>query len=84
MTRVLTIGLLLIIAAIVATYFRYQSLDPCDWMEQDLAAESDLPLIMLRAQIRAEFLLDGITEPGPADCISAWWDLRSNGLENSQ
>ncbi len=79
----LSLASILVITAVVATYFRYQSLDPCDWMEQDLASESSLPLLVVQTKIRAEFLLDGITEPGPGDCLTAWWDLRSNGLSEA-
>jgi hypothetical protein len=74
----LVIGLA--VAATVATYARYESLDPCDWMEQDLARQSGLPLIVVRARIRAEFLLEGITEPTAADCLSRWWEIRADGL----
>lgn len=72
----------LLLAAVAATYARYQSLHPCDWMEQDLAAHYDLPLIVLQARIRAGFLLQGITDPDAADCLFEWWDLRSQGLPN--
>jgi hypothetical protein len=67
-------------AAAVATYARYESLDPCDWMEQDLAQQSSLPLIVVRARIRAEFLIEGITDPTPYDCVSEWWKIRAEGL----
>jgi hypothetical protein len=73
----LVIGLAL--AATVATYARYESLNPCDWMEQDLARQSGLPLIVVRARIRAEFLLEGITEPTAYDCLSGWWEIRADG-----
>ncbi len=33
----------LAVAATIATYARYGSLDPCDWMEQDLARQTGLP-----------------------------------------
>lgn len=67
-------------AATVATYVRYESLDPCDWMEQDMARQSALPLLVVRARIRAEFLLEGITEPTATDCLSRWWEIRAEGL----
>ena len=78
MKNALIVLLLLVIAAGVATYSRYQSFHPCDWMEQDLADSSGLPRLAMRAQIRAEFVLKGITEPGPTDCVLAWWDYRAN------
>ena len=70
----------LLIAAVVATYARYQSLDPCDWMMRDLAESSSLPDIVVEARVRSAFLLDGITEPTATDCLSGWWQLRSEML----
>jgi hypothetical protein len=70
----------LLIAAVVATYVRYQSLDPCDWMMRDLAESSNLPDIVVAARVRSAFLLDGITEPTATDCLSGWWRLRSEML----
>ena len=70
----------LLIAAAAATYVRYQSLHPCDWMEEDLAAQSDLPRVAVELQISAAFLLEGITDPGPGDCLVKWWDWRRAGL----
>jgi hypothetical protein len=70
----------LLIAAVVATYVRYQSLDPCDWMMRDLAKSSNLPDIVVEARVRSAFLLDGITEPTAADCLTGWWRLRSEML----
>ena len=70
----------LLIAAVVATYARYQSLDPCDWMMRDLAESSNLPGIVVAARVRSAFLLDGITEPTATDCLSGWWRLRSEML----
>ena len=70
----------ILIASTIATYGRYKSLNPCDWMEQDLAQRSNLPLIVLQGQIRANFLLKGITAPGPYECIVEWWHLRQTGV----
>ncbi len=70
----------LLLAAVGATFFRYQSLNPCDWMEQDLAESYGLPLLIVRAQIRAAFLLEGVTEPDALDCLLEWWDWRSEGI----
>ena len=47
-----------LVAAAVATFVRYQSFHPCDWMEQDLASHSGLPLILVKGQIRADGLPD--------------------------
>ncbi len=70
----------LLAAAAVATYARYESLDPCDWMEQDLVAQSGLPAVAVEIRIRAAFLLDGITEPDAGDCLVKWWQWRREGL----
>ena len=67
-------------AAMGATYWRYQSLDPCDWMTRDLVEESGLPELMVMARIRAEFLLEGVTDPDPGQCLFKWWALRRDGL----
>jgi len=73
------IAMTLIVAASAATYARYDSLDPCDWMARDMAQESGLPVFIIEARIRAEFLLDGITEPSSYECLSAWWKHRAEG-----
>jgi hypothetical protein len=74
----------LLVVAVIATYARYESLDPCDWMEHDLAAESSLPQVAVELQISAAFLLDGITEPTPGDCLVKWWDWRREGLPEQE
>ena len=78
--KYLVVGCALLLAATVATYARYASLDPCDWMEQDMAETSGLPLLLVQARIRGAFLLDGTLDPGPTDCLLKWWDFRANGL----
>jgi len=78
--RFLVIVAGLVVAAAIATYARYQSLDPCDWMRQDLAAQSELPQVAVELQISGAFLLDGITDPGPGDCLVKWWEWRREGL----
>ena len=70
----------LLIAAGIATYVRYESLHPCDWMEEDLAAQSSLPRMAAELRITAAFLLEGITDPGPDDCLSKRWVWRRDGL----
>ena len=67
----------LTVAASIATFVRYQSLHPCDWMEQDLANQWDVPRLIARTKIRAEFLLDGVAEPGVYQCLVSWWELRA-------
>ena len=67
----------LIAAALAATYARYDSLDPCVWLVRDATHQSDLPELAVEARVRAGFLVRGITKPGPYDCLSDWWRLRS-------
>ena len=78
--KALLVVILLLGAAAVATYARYGSFDPCAWIERDLAEDYDLPPIVLRARLRGGFLLRGITDPTPYDCLTEWWTLRSENL----
>ncbi len=73
------IAMTLAVAASAATYARYESLDPCDWMARDMSQDSELPLFIIKARIRAEFLLDGITDPTLFECLSKWWKVRAEG-----
>jgi hypothetical protein len=75
--KILLIVVGLLAAAGAATYARYESFDPCTWLVQDAARQSGLPPLAEEARIRTGFLVRGITEPGAADCLEAWWDLRS-------
>jgi hypothetical protein len=77
--KILVLVLALLGAAGVATYVRYGSFDPCVWLDIDTASASDLPRLVAQAQVRASFLLDGITSPTPGDCLTVWWDLKANG-----
>lgn len=77
--RLLVIILGLALAASAATYARYGSLDPCDWLVEDTAAADGMPRLMAQARVRAAFLLDGITDPSPGQCVRAWWTVRSEG-----
>jgi len=75
------VGLMAVaLAAAVATWSRYESFDPCVWMEQDLAKQSSLPRPVIGARIQAEFLLRGIGNPGPYQCLQAWWKFRADNL----
>ena len=76
------IAVCLAIAALVATYVRYGSLDPCVWIEKDIAAGSNLPLIVIQAEIKARFLLKGYADPGFYDCLEGWWELRTEELSS--
>ena len=82
--KILVIVLALLGAAGIATLVRYGSLDPCVWLDRDTASASDLPDLVAQAQVRAKFLLDGITTPTAGDCLIAWWDLKANGAAAAQ
>jgi hypothetical protein len=69
----------LTLAGSAATYARYESLSPCDWMAQDLTRQTDMPLIVSQSRVRANFLIQGITEPNPYECVLAWWKFRAEG-----
>ncbi len=75
----LVIGL--IAACVIATYVRYGSLHPCDWLQKDMMAESDMPEIWVETRIRMRFFLDGITEPTARDCLEGWWTFRVEEIE---
>lgn len=68
-----------VVAAVIATLVRYESLHPCDWLEQDVAARLGVPPLVAEAKLRAEFLVSGVTEPAAGDCLTAWWDFKANG-----
>jgi hypothetical protein len=69
---------LLALAATTATYFRYHSFDPCNWMAQDMAHHTGLPVVVMEGKVKASFLVRGITEPGPRECVLAWWGERAD------
>ncbi len=70
----------LLLAAAGATFFRYQSLDPCDWLERDLVEAYGMPSVMAQAKILLEFGLEGVLDPDALDCLLKWWDWRSEGI----
>lgn len=69
------------VAASGATYYRYGTFDPCDWMEQDLAKQSGLPRLVAKAKVRAELLIDGVTQPDFGQCTLAWWKFRADEVQ---
>lgn len=81
--KVLVVLLVLTGAAAASTYWRYESLDPCEWMARDLIQESELPEMVVRSRIQLEFLLEGVTDPDPGQCLFKWWALRRDGLGQS-
>lgn len=78
--KYISVLIFLVLAAGVATFARYESFSPCDWLEHDMMRESGMPLIAVQAQIKASFLLDGVTEPTAAQCLGKWWTFRLDGL----
>ena len=64
------------VAGTAATYFRYQSFDPCIWLEQEYAENSALPRLVIKGRIKAEFFLRGNHEPTVTDCTVEWWNFR--------
>jgi len=81
--KYITVLVVLVVAAGAATFVRYESFSPCDWLEHDMVQQSGLPLIAVQAQIRASFLLDGVTEPSAGQCLDKWWQFRRDGLPQS-
>ena len=81
---------LLIVAAVIAvfaaggTWYRYGSLDACTWLEEDMARDSALPRVLIEARISAQFLLDGIADPGFTDCLYGWWSYRLEDLPEGE
>ena len=77
---VVIFSILAVIAATAATLVQYGSLHPCTWLRVDAAEESRLPAPLVETRLRALFLLRGVTDPGPSDCITEWWRVRRRGL----
>ena len=71
--------LVLVVAASVATYVRYGSLHPCDWLVRDTARLLDLTPLMAEARVRGLFLLEGVADPDAGACVREWWRLRAQG-----
>ena len=82
--RGLLLAGLLVAAAVAATYVRYGSLDPCRWTVQDMTASSGMPELLIEARIRAQFVLEGVLEPGFSDCLHGWWAFRLDDLPEQQ
>lgn len=76
---VAVVGLLAVAAA--ATFFRYESFSPCDWIETDLVEQSGQPLLVVQSRVQAHFLLEGIVSPTFGDCLLGWWEFRLEGLQ---
>ncbi len=79
--RYIGIAAALVMAAAAATFVRYESFDPCDWLERDTARALGLPPIAAQAQIRAAFMFRGIVAPDTYDCLGDWWRLKAEGSD---
>ncbi len=82
--RYLGIAAAIVVAAAIATFARYESFDPCDWLEQDMTRALGMPPVVAQARIRATFMFRGIVEPDPYDCLDAWWHLKAEGLPEAE
>lgn len=78
--KYLSIVAVLGLAAVIATFVRYESFDPCDWLEQDMTRALGMPPIVSQARIRASFMFRGIIEPTGRECLEDWWHLKAKGL----
>jgi len=67
------------VAAVIATFARYESIDPCEWLEQDMTRALGMPSVVTQARIRAGFMLRGIVEPTSRECLEDWWRLKAEG-----
>ena len=77
--KYLGIGVVLAVAAVIATFARYESIDPCEWLEQDMTRALGMPRVVAQARIRAGFMFRGIVEPTSGECLKEWWRLKSEG-----
>ncbi len=84
LTWMVTILAILAVVIVVATLSRYQSLDPCDWLINDVAAAYHVTPNMAEAKIRAGFLLDGVIQPDATDCLTEWWSFRGEQVGGSE
>ncbi len=78
--RYLGIVVVLGLAAVIATFARYESFDPCEWLEQDMTRALGMPKVVAQARIRAGFMFRGIVEPTSGECLDDWWQLKAEGL----
>lgn len=78
--KYLVVVIALAVVAAGATFIRYESFSPCDWIETDLVAETNLPLIVVQSRVSAYFLLDGIVTPDFGECLLGWWEFRLDGI----
>ncbi len=82
--KYLGIVVVLAVAAVIATFARYESIDPCEWLEQDMTRALGMPRIVAQARIRAGFMFRGIVEPTSGECLEDWWRLKAKGLPEDE
>jgi hypothetical protein len=82
--KYLGIVVVLGVAAVIATFARYESIDPCEWLEQDMTRALGMPRIVAQARIRAGFMFRGIVEPTSGECLEDWWRLKAEGLPEDE
>lgn len=80
MRTVLVVVIGIAMAATAATYIRYHTFDPCEWIARDMADRTSVPLVVWQSRVRADFLLQGVAEPSPSQCVLAWWKERADGV----
>jgi hypothetical protein len=72
------------LAAVIATFARYESFDPCEWLEHDMTRALGMPRVVAQARIRAGFMFRGIVEPSSRECLDDWWRLKAEGLPEAE
>ncbi|MGE0254396.1 MAG: hypothetical protein AB7N54_08840 [Alphaproteobacteria bacterium] len=80
--KYLPVVVVLLLLAAGATWVRYGSLSPCDWMVTDLAEQLNVPEGVAALKIRTDLALRGITDPKPGECLVEWWRIRIDGTEH--
>ena len=56
--RMLVLVIVVIAAGVVATFARYGSLHPCDWLLHDMTVASDMPEIWVETRDRVDHWLE--------------------------
>ncbi len=72
------ISALIAAMAIGLFLWRYGSYDPCDWLMQDVAANTGVPLNLVSGMMRKR--LKG-QEPTATQCFEGWVELHTKGLQ---
>ena len=74
--RVFVLVFALSAAGIAATFARYGSLHPCDWLLHDMVDASDMPEPLVEPSVQLRLLFDGLIQPTALDCLDRWWSFR--------